>query len=207
MAVRRQWMAASGEVPPGEAVWSHVARPTANESWAAGTPASRPSLDDLTANDPWQRQCMPRGTFLAARADQEHWLTLGTPSSLPILTAAYPVLMSAGGVEAPVRYGVFTPAGNPKGNKDEEGVSSRGGWAELPPGQELRLRMSGLLWPEAGERLANSAYLTRERKGRGQVILFAAPPVFRGSTLGTDRLLANALIYGPGLGAEHPIQP
>ncbi|HXI03512.1 MAG TPA: hypothetical protein VNI57_10085, partial [Candidatus Saccharimonadales bacterium] len=74
-------------------------------------------------------------------------------------------------------------------------------------GRELRLRMSGLLWPEAAERIANSAWVTREPRGEGQIILFATPPDVRGSTAGTARILANAMIYGPGLGASHPIVP
>ncbi len=49
--------------------------------------------------------------------------------------------------------------------------------------------------------------MTRESKGRGQVILFAVPATFRASTLATERLLMNAIIYGPGLGASTPIEP
>ncbi len=74
-------------------------------------------------------------------------------------------------------------------------------------GEVLDLRMSGLLWPEAVERLANAALVTRERKGNGQVILFAASPTFRASTRGTERLLVNAMIYGPGLGTRPTIKP
>ena len=67
-----------------------------------------------------------------------------------------------------------------------------------------RLRLGGLLWPEARERLADSAWLTVERSGHGQVILFAASPAFRGSWRGTARLLANSIVYGPGAGADQP---
>jgi hypothetical protein len=110
--------------------------------------------------------------------------------------------MAAPPVEAPVRYGVHSSA-----EAGADGAVARVGWAPQPAGQELRLRMSGLLWPEAAHRLAGSAYVTRERKGRGQIILFAHPPTFRASTLGSARLLANAMIYGPGLGASHAIEP
>ena len=71
----------------------------------------------------------------------------------------------------------------------------------------MRLRMSGLLWPEAAQRIANAAYVTRERSGRGQVILFAAAPARRAMTLGTARILTNAMIYGPGLGTRPAIKP
>jgi hypothetical protein len=78
-------------------------------------------------------------------------------------------------------------------------------WSSIPPGKDLNVRMSGLVWPEAAQRIANSAYLTRERIGRGQIILFAGEPNFRGSTRGTNRLWLNALIYGAGLGASSKI--
>lgn len=81
------------------------------------------------------------------------------------------------------------------------------GWCALPPGTSLRLRMSGLLWPEASQRLANSAYVTRESYGRGQIILFAHSPAFRSSALGAERFLLNAIVYGPGLGTRLSILP
>ncbi|MEZ6017698.1 MAG: M14 family zinc carboxypeptidase [Planctomycetota bacterium] len=65
-----------------------------------------------------------------------------------------------------------------------------------------RLRLGGLLWPEARERIADTAWLTVERQGRGQVIGFAGHPVFRGSWRGTARLFANAVVLGPGNGTD-----
>jgi hypothetical protein len=67
--------------------------------------------------------------------------------------------------------------------------------------------MSGLLWPEAVQRLANAAWCTRERVGRGQIILFASPPAFRGTARAMSRVYLNAIVYGPGLGAALPIRP
>jgi len=90
---------------------------------------------------------------------------------------------------------------------DRKAESQKLGWGPVPSGQALYLRMSGLLWPEASHRLANSAYLTREKVGQGQVILFASSPAFRGAALGTTRLLTNALIYGPGLGVQQLVEP
>jgi len=42
---------------------------------------------------------------------------------------------------------------------------------DIPSGNDLNVRMSGLVWPEASVRIANSAYLTQERYGKGQIIL------------------------------------
>lgn len=206
LALQRQWMAQSGQRPPDTAVWTHVAAAVGDEPWTVSAPPSRPALEDLKARDAWQRQFMPRGAFLAGDVDQEHWLTFGAGEILPILTATYPVLMAAEGVEVPVRFGTLAPGPGATPGSGEPG-DGRLGWVTLPPEHEIRLRMSGLLWPEGGERIANSAFLTRESKGSGQIILFSAPPVFRGSTLGTARLLANALVYGPGLGASQPVEP
>ena len=75
-------------------------------------------------------------------------------------------------------------------------------WSSIPARFDLNVRMSGLVWPEASQRIANSAYLTRERVGNGQVILFSGEPNFRGATLGTNRLWLNAIVYGPGLGTR-----
>jgi hypothetical protein len=73
-------------------------------------------------------------------------------------------------------------------------------WSDIPSGNDLNVRMSGLVWPEASKRIANSAYLTQERYGKGQIILFSGEPNFRGSSLGTNRLWLNAVVYGSGLG-------
>ncbi len=97
----------------------------------------------------------------------------------------------------------------PKPDKEEKPKPqpTTGGWAPIPEGQEVRLRMSGLLWPEAADRIANSAYVAREQVGSGQVILFAASPTFRASAKGTMRIMANAMVLGPGMGASHPVKP
>ena len=59
---------------------------------------------------------------------------------------------------------------------------------------EGRLRLGGLLWPEARARIADSAWLTDEPLGDGRVITFAVTPVFRGSWRATTRLLGNAIV-------------
>ena len=45
-------------------------------------------------------------------------------------------------------------------------------------------------------------WASQEGRGHGQVILFATNPVFRGSTRATARLFTNAVLLGPGLGAD-----
>ncbi|KAA0212874.1 MAG: peptidase [Leptolyngbya sp. PLA3] len=197
IAVLREW-AADAEVFDAETVWSHGV--------LSGKPAypwddidlDRGSEEELTRRDDWQRQFMPPGTVLATRTDDEHWLTVGCGPDLPILFSSTGVLMAKDEVEAPIRYGVLED----DATADEP---RRAGWCTIPAGKELRLRMSGLLWPEAAHRIANSAAVTREGVGRGQIILFADPPTFRAASLGTTRVFLNAVVYGPGMGASAPI--
>jgi hypothetical protein len=54
------------------------------------------------------------------------------------------------------------------------------------------------------DRIADSAWCTRERKGAGQVILFACSPDFRNWFRASMRLFGNAVVYGPGVGASQP---
>lgn len=150
--------------------------------------------EELEKRVQWQKRFMPSGAIVAGRTDQQHWLTFGTPAQLPLLVADQPLLMVDDSAEAVVRVGVYAAT--------NEKPSARVGWYSLPEGQTLSVRMSGLLWPEAAQGIANTAYLTRERQGRGQIILFAGQPNFRGAARGTNRLLLNALVYGPGLGTS-----
>ena len=198
-AILRDEMARTKSVPAPSDVWSHLAVAAADYPWTELTDLSRPDESELERNDAWDRMYMPQGAFLAARTDPEHWLTFGVGSELPVLVANSTVLMAKQPVEAPVRLGLF--------EKRAGAEARRIGWSAVPSGYDLRLRMSGLLWPEAAGRLANSAAVTRESVGSGQVILFANPPTFRGSSRGTARLLLNAMIYGPGLGASATIEP
>ena len=114
-----------------------------------------------------------RGTFLRIDLDHDVWLTWGAADELPALVRGSAALVAEPPVQVAARF------------------------ADLD-----RLHLGGLLWPEAAGRRAHTAYLTRESLGRGQVILFAGEPEFRGWTLGTRRLLLNAILYGPGLGTR-----
>lgn len=129
----------------------------------------------IEERDAWMRRFSPSGASLLADADLDHWLTYGCGERLPIAASGSSVFLTKG-TATPIRF------------------------ASAP-----ELRLGGLLWPEARERIADSAFLTREGLGRGQLILFAGVPAFRGYHLATGRLFSNALIYGPGLGASQPI--
>jgi hypothetical protein len=164
----------------------------------------------LKKQDDWQALFMPQGAMLAGQVDQKHWLTFGSTGTLPVLYGDNPVLMSDDGSRAAVRMGVLEPENSSGWDSlisADSGENWKLGWATIPAGQDIQLRMSGLLWPEAGQRIANSAYLTRESKGHGQIILFAGQPAFRGASLGTGRLLLNALVYGPGMGTDAVVTP
>ncbi|MCH7886166.1 MAG: hypothetical protein IIC01_13080, partial [Planctomycetes bacterium] len=143
---------------------------------------AKPDKDELARLDAWQRIFRPQGAIVAARLDPEHWLCFGVSGSqsqtpmLPVLLSGQYALMSRHPVRTPVR---------------------------LAPAD--RLRLSGLIWPEARQRWGQTAYATVERVGRGQIILFPNDPFFRGYFEGSGRLLLNALILGPGLGASQPV--
>ncbi len=124
----------------------------------------------------WLARFAPRGAMLLGECRAESWLTAGSGDTLPVLVDGADVYLAPPSVETAVRLA-----------------------------SAERLRLSGLLWPEARHRLADSAWLTRESRGSGQIILFASTPAFRGIQRGSARLFSNAVIYGPGLGADQPI--
>src|SRR5262249_47438185 len=171
---------------------------------------------ELKRRDAWRDIFMPVGTMLAGRVDDRSWLTGGCGDYVPVIYTSDTVLLAPPSVQVPVRMGFFSPvaAATPakpsakkEDKKDEKKEKPAPGWSIAPPGYEMRLRMSGLLWPEAADRLANAAFVTREAIGSGQIILFASDPTFRAASLGTARIFANAVVCGPGMGASQPIDP
>ena len=126
--------------------------------------------------DRWLRRFSPYGVTLRGQVDQRAWITAGAGDELPVYANGSRVFLSDDGVRTAVRL------------------------AEAD-----RVRLGGLVWPEARERLGRSAWLTVERIGRGQVVLFAALPGFRGYHRATGRLFSNAVVLGPGLGADQPV--
>ncbi|HRQ64492.1 MAG TPA: hypothetical protein PKZ76_06480, partial [Xanthomonadaceae bacterium] len=198
----REWLAGRAAGQVGESLWSHVAVAGEGSAWPSSLNENREDAKVAEARDQWRRLFMPRGAFLAARCDAHHWLTFGCDDLLPVLFGNDQPLMATASVDAPLRLGTFAPSGS------RDAADWRPyGWAALPPGHNLFLRMGGLLWPEAQERLANTAWVTRESLGRGQVILFATTPEFRGTAMGMRRVLGNAVVYGPGLGTTPVILP
>jgi hypothetical protein len=134
-----------------------------------------PVGEELQRKDEWFRVFMPRGAILRADLDLEHWLSSGATDKVPVILYTDFALMSKSPVQTVARLA---------------GADS--------------LRLSGLLWPEGRDRWAKTAYLTRENLGKGQIILFAFDANFRGYFHGSERLLINALLFGPGLGTTRP---
>jgi len=225
-AVIREWEGRATAVEPDK-VWAFTA-PMGEQApkipWQGASPArakgdDKPGDDEIKRRDDWRKIFMPQGAVIAGRVDDRSWLTAGCGDYVPVLYRGDSVLMVPPGAQAPVRAGFFAvapPKPTPpaedaaQGKRDDakkEAAKPAPGWTIAPPGYELRLRMSGLLWPEAAERIANSACVARESIGAGQVILFAVGPNFRAATRGTMRVFQNAVVCGPGMGAKQPIRP
>jgi hypothetical protein len=234
-AVVREWEGRTTEPDPVK-VWSATPPAELTYPWMIGESGGggddKGGDDEAKRRDAWRAVFMPAGTVLAGRVDDRSWLTAGCGEYVPLVYFGDTVLMPPPGVQAPVRLGVFSGAScsiadepeeeaptpkpeakdSDKPNADKPGAEKEekkqpAGWTIAPSGYELRLRMSGLLWPEAANRLANSAYVTRESIGAGQLILFAASPTYRAAALGTTRIFSNAVVCGPGMGASQPIKP
>lgn len=210
--VVREWEAREARVDAAS-VWSHTPPRQVVYPWSIGESGPDVSEEEWKRRDAWRALFMPQGAILAARVDDRSYITFGSDDVLPVLYTGGAVLIPLGDAEAPLRLGVFHPADGPATQPTTASAPSENpgdpepGWTLAPPGYELRLRMGGLLWPEAADRVAHSAYVTRESIGNGQIVLFAASPTFRAGALGTTRVFSNVLIYGPGLGASHPIRP
>ncbi len=130
-------------------------------------------LEDVERADARLRRFMPQGAILAVELDPESWLSWGLPPRIAVWFGASDTFIAESPVQVAARFEPLE-----------------------------RLHLGGLLWPEAAGRIARTAYCTREALGRGQVILFAEHPAFRGWPRESRRLLWNALVYGPGLGTQ-----
>lgn len=137
---------------------------------------TKPDTEKLKRTDEWRRLFSPTGTFLNGTVNTEHWLGFGLPNKLPVMFWGDKAFMSKHPVKTVVRLT----------DKDD-------------------LRLSGLLWPEARQRIADTTYATTESVGRGQIILFATDPTFRMWLSCMQRLFLNATLLGPGMGASQPL--
>ena len=137
--------------------------------------AGKAEPDDLSRADARLRRFATRGTFMLAQLDHEMWLNWGiADAELPALAQHSDTLVAEPPVQVPARFAPISSS-----------CTSEVCCGRRPP-----------------RGLAQTAYATRESVGRGQVILFLNEPEFRGWTLGTRRLLVNAVLYGPGLGTR-----
>lgn len=64
---------------------------------------------------------------------------------------------------------------------------------------EKSLTLSGLVWPEAAAQWAEKAVVVNENLGRGQLILFAQDPNFRGYQELTQKMFMNALLFSANM--------
>ena len=192
IALQRERLSTSDELDTA-AVSTHRLSSAVDYPWDQGAKAL--SGDELKRREAWQKRFMPSGAMVAGKVDTLHWMSFGTAETLPLLYENQPVLMTKDRQQAVVRVGVLQ-------EDIDAGEAQTVNWSTVPAGNALTVRMSGLIWPEAAARIANSAYVTRERVGKGQVILFSGQPNFRGSTRGVGRIWLNALVYGAGLGTS-----
>lgn len=149
-------------------------QPMTMADWVKGAlPQGKMAADefDLAAVDARLRRFMPQGAFLRADLDPEFYLNFGLEKEITVWFGGDDTLVGS----SPVTVGALFP-------------------------EMDRIHLAGLLWPEGAARMAKTAYVTQERVGRGQVILFAANPVFRRWMKDTERMFCNAVLMGPGLG-------
>ncbi len=116
------------------------------------------------------------GAIVRVRLDPEHLLSAGFP------LARADVLVNSRRVLLPLKLD--------KGRN----VGVYAGEAELV--------QSGFLFPASPTLLADKGYLMVQEHGRGRVIAFAEDPVIRAMPRSSLLLFANAVFFGPALGAE-----
>jgi hypothetical protein len=154
-------------------IWENTGPPKKEDKKEKKEEAKKPSGEELKRLDEFARKFYPQGVIFDCRIDTTQWITYGLKESLPVLMYTQNAYLTKPPVRAAARF------------KDEGDI-----------------RISGLAWPEARKRWANTAYCTREGKGKGQVILFASHPYMRSLFYGSKRMLVNAILLGPGMGAR-----
>lgn len=132
---------------------------------------------ELAEADRQNLKFMPSGAILDIELNTEHWLSFGAGEKVSAIYNSNYSFLSKPPVQTVGRI-----AGKDK------------------------MRISGLLWPEAKERLEFASYCTRESKGIGQIILFASDPNFRSYFYGSARLLLNSIFLAPGFGSSQNVE-
>ena len=154
-------------------IWENIGPPKTEDKKEKKEEGKKPGAEELKRLDQFARKFYPQGAIFDCRIDTTQWITYGLKESLPVMMYTQNVYLAKPPVRAAARF------------KDEENI-----------------RLSGLVWPEARSRWANTAYCTREGRGKGQVILFASHPYLRSLFHGSKRMLVNAILLGPGMGAR-----
>lgn len=134
-------------------------------------------LKQLAETDKQNLKFMPQGAIIRVDLNEEHWINFGSGLRIPVIYNNTFSFLSKFPVQTVGR------------------IASK-----------ENMRLSGLLWPEAKERLEYASYCTRESNGKGQIILFANEPNFRSYFYGSARLLLNAIFLGPGYGASQVVE-
>ncbi|MBI4852709.1 MAG: hypothetical protein HY819_13015 [Acidobacteria bacterium] len=106
------------------------------------------------------------GTLMKLKLDNTHPLGMGYDKDLVVLNNTSPVLS----------------------------LTTKGDNIIYYPKEQFKI--SGFITPENEKKLSHSAYLLRERAGRGSFILYADDPVFRSFWEGTTRLFLNSILFG-----------
>jgi hypothetical protein len=138
--------------------------------------SKKPGKEEIKRLDEFARKFAPQGSILDCRIDTTQWLTFGLGEKLPALVYTDDAYLTKPPVRAAARFET-----------------------------EDKIRLSGLVWPEARKRWSNTAYCTRESKGKGQIVLFASHPYMRSFCHGSKRLLVNAIFLGPGMGTRQSL--
>lgn len=166
-----RWVKAGGVLVAigGGAKWAQKLELTAVKSWAPPKPGADAEGEMPAAGQAVaDREIEVPGAALATELRAGNPLTVGLEHGPPVLFNGKTVLL---------------PTGNPQVDL----------WTVVRRDEVL----AGLVWPEAAARLRGALLLSSEPQGRGQVVLFAQDPAFRGFWRGSMPLLLNALLYEP----------